>query len=300
MSRLETSFMDTVMKNPVVVASGTYGYGEEYVDYYDPALLGGICSKGITRYSKQGNDGIRLWEAPSGLLNSIGLENPGIEVFVEKHLKKMNLLNTVVIVNVGGNTIDEYVESVQILNNCDIDFIELNISCPNVKVGGMAFGIKAESAAEVVSKVRKTSRHKLMVKLSPNAENIVEMAKACEDSGADGLSLVNTFQGMAIDIYKKKAVFNNIYAGLSGPAIKPIALRMVHQVYKNVNIPIMGLGGISTWQDALEFIMAGATAIQIGTSNFVNPMTPIEIIQGLEKYCEENNVESIGELVGIV
>lgn len=300
MSRLKTKFMNTVMKNPVVVASGTYGYGEEYVDYYDPVLLGGVCSKGITRYPKPGNDGIRLWETPSGLLNSIGLENPGIEVFIEKHLKKMNSLNTAVIVNIGGNTIDEYLESVELLNGCNIDFIELNISCPNVKVGGMAFGIKAESAAEVVSKVTNISKHKIMVKLSPNAENIVEMAKACEDSGADGLSLVNTFQGMAIDIHKKKAVFDNLYAGLSGPAIKPIALRMVHQVYKNVRIPIMGLGGISTWQDALEFIMAGATAIQIGTANFINPMMPIEVIQGLEKYCEENNVESIGEFVGVV
>ena len=300
MSRLETTFMDTLLKNPVVVASGTYGYGEEYVDYYNPALLGGVCSKGITRYPKLGNDGIRLWETPSGLLNSIGLENPGIETFIEKHLKKMNLLNTAVIVNVGGNTIDEYLESVELLNDCNIDFIELNISCPNVKVGGMAFGIKAKSAAKVVSKVTNISKHKIMVKLSPNAENIVEMAKACEDNGADGLSLVNTFQGMAIDIHKKKAAFDNLYAGLSGPAIKPIALRMVHQVYKNVNIPIMGLGGISTWQDALEFIMAGATAIQIGTANFINPMMPIEVIQGLEKYCEENNVESIGEFVGVV
>ncbi|WP_303859805.1 dihydroorotate dehydrogenase [Alkalibaculum bacchi] len=300
MSRLETTFMDTLLKNPVVVASGTYGYGEEYVDYYNPALLGGVCSKGITRYPKLGNDGIRLWETPSGLLNSIGLENPGIETFIEKHLKKMNLLNTAVIVNVGGNTIDEYLESVELLNDCNIDFIELNISCPNVKVGGMAFGIKAKSAAKVVSKVTNISKHKIMVKLSPNAENIVEMAKACEDNGADGLSLVNTFQGMAIDIHKKKAAFDNLYAGLSGPAIKPIALRMVHQVYKNVNIPIMGLGGISTWQDALEFIMAGATAIQIGTANFINPMTPIEIIRGLEEYCVKNDVESVGELVGIV
>ncbi len=300
MNRLETKFMDTLMKNPVVAASGTYGYGEEYLDYYDSSLLGGISSKGITRYPKPGNEGIRLWETPSGLLNSIGLENPGIEVFIEQYLEKMNKLNTAVIVNVGGNTIDEYLESVELLNNCSIDFIELNISCPNVKVGGMAFGVKAESAAEVVSKVVRVSKQKIMVKLSPNAENIVEMARACEESGADGLSLVNTFQGMAIDIHKKKAVFDNLYAGLSGPAVKPIALRMVNQVYKNVNIPIMGLGGISTWQDALEFIMAGATAIQIGTANFINPMTPIEIVRGLEEYCVKNGVESIGELVGIV
>lgn len=300
MNRLETKFMDTLMKNPVVAASGTYGYGEEYLDYYDSSLLGGISSKGITRYPKPGNEGIRLWETPSGLLNSIGLENPGIEVFIEQYLEKMNKLNTAVIVNVGGNTIDEYLESVELLNNCSIDFIELNISCPNVKVGGMAFGVKAESAAEVVSKVVRVSKQKIMVKLSPNAENIVEMARACEESGADGLSLVNTFQGMAIDIHKKKAVFDNLYAGLSGPAVKPIALRMVNQVYKNVNIPIMGLGGISTWQDALEFIMAGATAIQIGTANFINPMTPIEIVRGLEEYCVKNGVESIGELVGII
>jgi len=293
-------FLDKVYKNPVIVASGTYGYGKEYLNYYDPARLGGICSKGLTLHGKPGNEGIRIHEAPSGMLNSIGLENPGIIRFIEEYLKEMQEIDTVKIINVGGNTIDEYVKALELLNDCELDLIELNISCPNVKEGGMAFGIKADCAAEVTSKAKSASRHKIMVKLSPNAENIVDIAKACEDSGADALSLVNTFQGMAIDINKRKPVFDNVYAGLSGPAIKPIALRMVNQVYKNVKIPIMGMGGITTWKDALEFIMAGATCIQIGTANFINPMTPIEVIEGLQEYCRGNNLENISEMIGIV
>lgn len=300
MSRLESQFAGKGFKNPVLVASGTYGYGREYIDYYDPKLLGGICSKGITLNSKKGNGGIRIHEVHGGMLNSIGLENPGVEEFIRKHLDYMNSLDTVALVNLGGNTIDEYLKGVRLLNSCELDFIELNISCPNVKEGGMAFGIKAKDAKEVVSKVKRESLHKVIVKLSPNAEDIVDMAKTCEDSGADGLSLVNTFQAMAIDIYKRKPVFNNVYAGLSGPAIKPIALRMVHQVYKSVNIPIMGMGGITTWQDAVEFIMAGARCVQIGTGNFIDPMTPVRVIEGLERFCQDNNVENIGELVGII
>lgn len=300
MNRIGMKFLDKMYKNPVVVASGTYGYGKEYVDYYDPARLGGICSKGLTLHEKPGNEGNRIHEAPSGLLNSIGLENPGIVMFIEKYLKEMQQIDAVKIINVGGNTIDEYVKAMELLNDCELDLIELNISCPNVKEGGMAFGIKADCAAEVTSKAKKASRHKIMVKLSPNAENIIDIAKACEENGADALSLVNTFQAMKIDIYKRKPIFDNIYAGLSGPAIKPIALRMVNQVYKHVKIPIMGMGGITTWEDALEFIMAGATCIQIGTANFINPMTPIEIIKGLEEYCLGNNIANIGELIGIV
>ncbi len=300
MNKVEMKFLDKMYKNPVVVASGTYGYGKEYLDYYNPSLLGGVCSKGLTLHGKPGNEGMRIHEAPSGMLNSIGLENPGIIRFIEEYLKEMQELDTVKIINVGGNTINEYVKAMELLNDCELDLIELNISCPNVKEGGMAFGIKADCAAEVTSKAKKASRHKIMVKLSPNAENIVDIAKACEDSGADALSLVNTFQAMAIDIYKRKPIFNNVYAGLSGPAIKPIALRMVNQVYKNVKIPIMGMGGIATWIDALEFMMAGATCIQIGTANFINPMTPIEIIKGLEDYCLGNNLENISEIVGII
>lgn len=300
MDRLEVQFTDKMFKNPVVVASGTYGYGKEYLDYYNPSVLGGVSSKGLTLHEKPGNDGIRIHEAPSGLLNSIGLENPGVVRFIDEYLKEMQELETVKIVNVGGNTIDEYVKAMELLNECELDLIELNISCPNVKEGGMAFGIKADCAAEVTRKVKKVSRHKIMVKLSPNAENIVDIAKACEDNGADALSLVNTFQAMAIDIVKRKPIFDNIYAGLSGPAIKPIALRMVNQVYKNVSIPIMGMGGITTWQDALEFIMAGSTCIQIGTANFIDPMTPIKVIEGLKEYCLGNNIENISELIGVV
>ncbi|MPW26869.1 dihydroorotate dehydrogenase [Alkalibaculum sp. M08DMB] len=300
MDRLKVKFIDRTFKNPVVVASGTYGYGKDYLDYYDPSLLGGICSKGITLHQKSGNKGIRICETPSGLLNSIGLENPGVSKFIDAYLKEMSAIDTVKIINVGGNTIDEYIKAMELLNDCELGLIELNISCPNVKEGGMAFGIKADSAAEVTSKVKKVSRHKIMVKLSPNAENIIDIAKACEDSGADALSLVNTFQAMAIDIVKKESVFENMYAGLSGPAIKPIALRMVNQVYKNVSIPIMGMGGITTWQDAVEFIMAGSSCIQIGTANFIDPMTPIKVIEGLKDYCLGNNIENISDLVGVI
>lgn len=300
MSRLEVKFLNNVMKNPIVVASGTYGFGTEYSNYYNPSILGGICSKGITLNKKTGNDGIRIWESSCGLINSIGLENPGIEDFIINHMKEINNINTMKIVNLGGNTLEDYITAIEILNKHEIDLIELNISCPNVKEGGMAFGLNAKSAGEITAKVKKKSRHNIMVKLSPNAENIVDVAKACENSGADALSLVNTFQAMAVDINKRKPVFENIYAGLSGPAIKPIALRMVHQVSKNVHVPVMGIGGIMNWKDALEFIMAGATCIQMGTANFVDPLASVKTIEGLEGYCVENNIENIMELIGMV
>ncbi|MFZ7121970.1 MAG: dihydroorotate dehydrogenase [Eubacteriaceae bacterium] len=300
MSRLEVEFLDKVMKNPIVVASGTYGFGTEYSNYYSPSILGGICSKGITLNKKIGNDGIRIWESSCGLINSIGLENPGIEDFIINHMEEINNINTMKIVNLGGNTLDDYITAIEILNKHEIDLIELNISCPNVKEGGMAFGLNAKSAGEITAKVKKKSRHNIMVKLSPNAENIVEVAKACENSGADAFSLVNTFQAMAIDINERKPVFENIYAGLSGPAIKPIALRMVHQVSKNVHVPVMGIGGIMNWKDALEFIMAGATCVQMGTANFVDPYAPVKTIDDLEGYCIENKIENIMELIGII
>lgn len=300
MNRLSTKFLDFDMKNPIVVASGTYGYGEEYKEYYDPSMLGGICSKGITLYPKSGNEGNRLHETSSGLINSIGLENPGIKGFIENYYQQFMSIDTLMIINLGGNTLVEYLEAIEILNDYDIELIELNISCPNVKEGGMAFGIQPKSAGAITKEIKKISRHKIMVKLSPNAESIVDVAKACEDSGADALSMVNTFQAMAIDIYNKRPVFNNVYAGLSGPAIKPIALRMLHQVSKVVDIPIMGIGGIITWEDAIEFIMAGATCIQIGTGNFVDPKTPLNIIAGLENYCIEKNISNIAQLRGII
>nr|WP_225877780.1 dihydroorotate dehydrogenase [Alkalibacter mobilis] len=299
MNRLITKLAGFNMKNPVIAASGTFGYGHDYEQYYDPSILGGISSKGLTLNPKPGNKGIRLWETPSGLLNSIGLENPGIRAFA-REVYKMSEIDTMVIVNLGGDNLEEYIEGASILNDSPIDMIELNISCPNVKAGGMAFGMQCDSAALITREIKKVTKHPLMVKLSPNAPNVADVGVACAESGADALSLVNTFQGMAIDIKTKKAVFENTYAGLSGPAIKPIALRMVHQTVKAVSIPVVGLGGISSWQDALEFIMAGATAVQIGTGNFPNPNLGKEIVRGLQKYCEKNGIINIDEIRGII
>lgn len=300
MSRLTTEFAGVTFKNPVVMASGTFGFGREYNELFPIEKLGGISSKGLTLHARGGNDGIRIWETPSGIMNSVGLENPGVEGFIQKDLEWVNSLDLVNIVNVGGHSMEDYIEAVERLNREQLDILELNISCPNVKQGGMNFGVKTDMAQEVVRTIRKVCKHKMVVKLSPNAENIVDLAKACEAEGADGVSLVNTFLGLAIDIKKKQPVFNNGYAGLSGPAIKPIALRMVNQVCKAVDIPVMGMGGISTWQDAVEFIMAGATVVQIGTATFMKPDKALDVIAGMERYCEENGLQNISEVRGIV
>ena len=288
-SRTEIDLAGIKLKNPIIMASGTYGYGEEFKNFYDPKILGGISSKGITRHPKKGNEGIRIWETPSGILNSIGLENPGVEEFVKEKIFSMQDLGTEIFVNLGGNTIEEYVESTKILNDYDFAAIELNISCPNVKEGGMAFGMDKDSAARVVREVMKVTNKKVFVKLSPNAGDIVGIAKAVEAEGATGLSLINTILGMAIEFDREEIVFNNTYAGLSGPAVKPIALRILHQVAKAVDIPIIGMGGITSYKDVLEFLMAGATAVEVGTYNFMNPKAGAEIISDLEKYLEEKN-----------
>lgn len=288
-SRTEIDLAGIKLKNPIIMASGTYGYGEEFKNFYDPKILGGISSKGITRHPKKGNEGIRIWETPSGILNSIGLENPGVEEFVKEKIYSMQELGTEIFVNLGGNTIEEYVESTKILNDYEFAAIELNISCPNVKEGGMAFGMDKDSAARVVREVMKVTNKKVFVKLSPNAGDIVGIAKAVEAEGATGLSLINTILGMAIDLNREEIVFNNTYAGLSGPAVKPIALRILHQVARAVDIPIIGMGGITSYKDVLEFLMAGATAVEIGTYNFMNPKAGAEIISDLEKYLEEKN-----------
>ena len=297
--QLATKFGEILFKNPVVPASGTFGFGREYEAYYDLEKLGGLCSKGLTLEPKPGNSGIRLWETPAGLMNSIGLENPGIDAFIEKEWPHLKELDTVTVVNVGGKDEESYLQAIEKLNAIEVKLIELNISCPNVKAGGMAYGMKAETAGDITKKVVKLANHPVMVKLSPNGESVADIAKACEESGALGISLINTVQGMAIDYKKKAVVFDNLYAGLSGPAVKPIALRMTHQVCQAVKIPVMGMGGISTWEDALEFIMAGATCIQVGTMNFVNPLAPLEIIDGLQAYCEKEGLANIAEVRGI-
>ncbi len=298
--RLETVFAGVTFKNPVALASGTCGFGKEFNEYFDIQKLGGLCSKGLTLHARGGNDGIRIWETPSGIMNSVGLENPGVQHFIDCDLERMNKLDLVNIVNLGGHSMEDYLEAVKLLNEHPLDLLELNISCPNVKAGGMNFGVKTEMARQVVREIRDVCKHKLVIKLSPNAEDIVSLAKACEEEGADGVSLTNTFLAMAIDLNKKKPVFNNTYAGLSGPAIKPIALRMVHQVAHAVDIPVMGIGGITTWQDAIEFIMAGATCVQIGTSSFMNPALAVDVIDGMEAYLEKNHIENIREIRGIL
>jgi len=287
-------------KNPVIAASGTFAFGMEYNEIYDVSKLGGICSKGLTLNKKEGNLGIRSFETRGGMLNSVGLQNPGVEHFIKVELQAMKKFNTVVIANLGGNSEEEYIKGVEKLNDSAVDIIELNISCPNVKSGGMAFGIKSEVAGRIVDVVKRVCRKPLMVKLSPNAEDIVDMAYTCCEAGADALSLVNTFKAMAVDIEDRKAVFDNITAGLSGPAIKPIALRMVYEVSKVVNIPVVGIGGICSGQDALEFIMAGASAVQVGTANFIKPDICLDIISGIEKYMEKEKIKNLDEIRGII
>lgn len=300
MANLKIKAMGIEFKNPVLTASGTFGFGEEFSEIYDLSILGGICSKGLTLNPKQGNKGIRLWETPMGLINSIGLQNPGVDNYIIEELPKMKTYDTKIIANLGGNTTEEYLTGIEMLNETDVDVIELNISCPNVKCGGMAFGIKSDVAFDIVSQVRKVCKKPLMVKLSPNAENITEMALACEAGGADSISLINTIKSMAIDIKKRKAVFDNIYAGLSGPCVKPVALRMVHEVSKVVNIPVCGLGGIMTATDAIEFIMAGATLIQIGTANFIKPDIAVDIINGISEFMDKEGINSLNEIKGII
>lgn len=300
MVNLETNAMGLKFKNPILAASGTFGFGEEFSQIYDLSILGGICSKGLTLNPRSGNRGIRLWETPMGLMNSIGLENPGIDKFIVEELPRMKTYGTVIFANLGGHCEEDYFQGIYKLNDTNVDAVELNISCPNVKSGGMAFGVKSSVAYEIVSRVRKICRKPLMVKLSPNAENIPDMAVACEAAGADAISLINTIQAMAIDSKNKKAVFDNVYAGLSGPCVKPIALRMVHEATKMVKIPICGLGGIMNAVDIIEFIMAGATLVQIGTANFIKPTIARDIINDLEEYLDNENIKSLDDIRGII
>ncbi|MFT8314446.1 MAG: dihydroorotate dehydrogenase [Clostridium sp.] len=287
-------------KNPVIAASGTFGFGNEYINYFDVGKLGGISSKGLTIMPKEGNNGMRIYEVASGIMNSVGLQNPGVEHFIKEELQEMKKLNTVVIANLGGGTTEDYEKGIELLNNTDVDIIELNISCPNVKHGGMAFGIKSNVAFDVVSRVKKYCDKPLMVKLSPNAEDIVDMAVKCTEAGADSISLVNTFKAMAIDINKRKPIFDNVSAGLSGPCIKPIALRMVYEVAKAVDVPVVGMGGISNGKDALEFIMAGATAVQVGTANFMKPDICLDIIDDIESFMKKEGINNLSEITGII
>ena len=302
MNRLETKFLGVDFKNPIVTSSGCFGFGLEYIDYFDPNVLGGIVVKGLTMEPRDGNYGTRIAETPGGMLNCVGLENPGIDYFETHILKDMKEagITTNIIANINGKTVEEYIEIAKRVEQIkEVDIIELNISCPNVKDGGMAFGANPEVAGRVTREVRKVTTKPLVVKLSPNVTDIAYIAKVVEENGADAVSLINTLLGMAIDLKTKKPLLGNTFGGFSGPAVKPVALRMVYQVYKAVNIPIVGMGGISSTEDALEFIMAGASMVSLGTGIFFNPVLPVEVAEGLQKYCEENNIENINELVGI-
>ena len=297
---LEINICGIDFKNPVIAASGTFGFGKEYAQIYDVSKLGGISTKGLTLNKKAGNDGVRVFETRAGMLNSVGLQNPGVDGFIADELPDMLKLDTNILANLGGGTIDDYLEGIERLNRTAVHIIELNISCPNVKCGGMAFGIKSEVASDIVKRVKKICNKPLMVKLSPNAEDIVDMAYKCCEAGADAISLVNTFKAMAIDINKRRPIFDNVTAGLSGAAIKPIALRMVYEVSKAINVPIIGMGGIFSARDAIEFIMAGATAIQVGTANFVKPDICLDIIDGMEEFMKKENIKSIKEIINII
>lgn len=287
------------LKNPVMTASGTFSFGEAYTDFFPLESLGAIVVKGVTLEPRAGNSTPRLGETPAGLLNSIGLENPGVEAVLKKYLPPLGGYNLPVIVNIAGNTIEEYGEvAVRLSASPVVKGLEVNISCPNVREGGMAFGSHPEMAAKVVRMVKENTDLPVIVKLSPNVTDIGEMAVAVEDAGADVLSLINTLLGMAIDIHKRKPVLGNIMGGLSGPAVKPIGVRMVWQVAEKVQIPIIGMGGIMTAADALEYIMAGATAVAVGTGQFVNPYCCVEIVKGLEEYCFKYGVERISDLKG--
>jgi len=286
--------------NPVIAASGTFGFGKEFAEYIDLNKLGGICSKGLTLHKNLGNKGIRIYETPSGIMNSIGLQNPGIDYFINTELPFMLEKDTVTIANLGGHSVKDYIKAAEILNDTEVPMIELNISCPNVKEGGMAFGTDPAKADEVISKVRRATDKPLIVKLSPNVGSIQDFAKLAQNCGADAISLVNTFNAMAIDIKAKAPVFVNKTAGLSGPAIKPIALRMVYEATHAVDIPVIGMGGIMDYKDAIEFIMAGASAIQVGTANFIDYNTMIDIVAGIKNYMREENITDIKEITGII
>lgn len=297
---LKVNICGIEFNNPVIAASGTFGFGKEFADYIDINKLGGISSKGLTLHKNLGNKGIRIFETAAGIMNSIGLQNPGIEYFIKEELPFLETKDAVTIANLGGHSVEDYVKGASMLDKTSVPIIELNISCPNVKEGGMAFGTDPKKACEVIEKVREVTKKVLMVKLSPNVGDIKEFVKISENSGADCISLVNTFNALAIDVDNKKAVFENKTAGLSGPCIKPIALRMVYEASNATNLPIIGMGGISNYRDCLEFIMAGASAVQVGTSNFVDFNTMINIVDDLEKYMQRENLDSLDEIRKII
>ena len=299
MANLNTIIHNIKLKNPVLTASGTFGYGVEFDDFFDVNQLGGFIVKGTTIHPRQGNSYPRMAETASGMLNAVGLQNGGADYFVSDIYPKLVKYKTNVLVNVSGSTVEEYVACAELMNELDhIAGIELNISCPNVKEGGMAFGTSCASASSVIKAVRKVYQKTMIVKLSPNVTDITEIARASEEAGADSLSLINTLLGMAINAETRKPLLSTVTGGLSGPAVKPIALRMVWQVSKSVKIPVIGLGGIMNATDAIEFFLAGASAIEVGTANFIDPLSTINIIQGIDDYLNRHKFNSITDIIG--
>ncbi|MDE6145436.1 MAG: dihydroorotate dehydrogenase [Muribaculaceae bacterium] len=301
MARLSVNIGSLQLKNPVLTASGTFGYGEEFSDFMDLSRLGGFVVKGTTLLAREGNDYPRMVETPSGMLNAVGLQNKGVKYFADTIYPRIKDCGSEVIVNVSGATIDDYVGVAERLSSLkEIRAIEVNISCPNVKQGGMAFGTTTKGAAAVTAALRKAWERTLIVKLSPNVTDIAEIARAVEDEGADSVSLINTLMGMAIDVDRRRPYLSTVTGGLSGPAVRPVAVRMVWQVAKAVKIPVIGLGGITCGRDALEFLMAGATAVEVGTANFLDPAVSVRIVEEIEEYCCRNKISDIREIIGIV
>ena len=301
MANLETRIHNIVLKNPVMTASGTFGYGEEFADFIDLSRLGGIVVKGTTGERRQGNPYPRMAETPSGMLNAVGLQNVGVETFCKEVYPRIKDINTKILVNVSGSSVEEYcrvAEQIDALDN--IPGIELNISCPNVKKGGMGFGTNPDMAAQVVRAVREVYHKTLIVKLTPNVTSVVDIAKAVEQAGADSVSLINTLLGMAVDVERQRPYLSTITGGLSGPCVKPVAVRMVWQVSHAVQIPVVGLGGITSAADALEFLMAGAKAVEVGTANFLDPTVTVKIVDGLEDYCQRHHIDDINDIIGII
>ena len=300
MADLSVNIAGVHFNNPIIAASGTIGFGREYSEFYPLSVFGGISCKGTTLKERLGNPPPRIAETPMGMLNAVGLQNPGVEHFIKYDLEWLEKQNTVVIANVAGSTQEDYCKMVEILSETDIDMVELNISCPNVKEGGVQFGTSCQSVGAITKAVRKFCKKPLMIKLSPNVADIAEIAKAAEGEGADAVSLINTLTGMRIDINTRKPIIKNVTGGMSGPAVFPVAVRMVWQVKNAVKIPVVGMGGVTTWKDAVEMLMAGADALQIGTALFTNPYAPVEITEGLNQYLDDHNMKSVTELTHTV
>lgn len=300
MADLSVKIAGVEFPNPVIAASGTYGNGECYTDLYPLSKLGGVSCKGMTIEPKMGNIPPRIAETPAGILNSVGLQNHGVQAFIDYYLPTLKEEGNVIIANVAGAVLDDYIAAAEALDGTDVDMIELNISCPNVKAGGATWGITTDGAAAVTKAVRAATKKPLIVKLTPNVTSITDIAKAVEAEGADSISLINTLLGMRIDIRNRRPILHNNVGGLSGPAIFPVAVRCVWQCYNAVNIPIIGMGGIATWEDAVEMMLAGATAIQMGTAIFTDPYSPLKVIDGLAEYMDKNGIKSLSEIVGQV